>query len=133
MVRAELAVVPRTTELEQPHLRIVLVIFRSHHLAEPPAECAMVLIHLPQTVLCLHETLCKEQILDVVRVNVRDADAVADDAHGLAQTAQRDLAVELRQRRARDGLERFLLRATRRQGEEYDARDGCNAGAARRA
>ena len=64
----------------------------------PPPE-----VHLKQAVLRLHESLREEQIAVVLRVDVRHAPAVADDAHRRREAGHRhrprDLRDERRQRR----------------------------------
>src|SRR6185503_16307796 len=65
---------------------------------------------LEQPILRLHEPLGEEQIVLALRVDVRDAGPIANDAHWRAQARELDAACHLRDQSGR----RRLLAATSR-------------------
>ena len=63
--------------------------FAAEHLRQPALYRAPPEIHLKEPVLGLHEPLREEQIVLILRGNVRDAPAVADDADGSRHALER--------------------------------------------
>ena len=59
--------------------------------------CAAPDLHLIQAVLRRDETLGEEQVLHRLRIDVRDAPAVAEHLNGLAQAIEPNGALDLRQ------------------------------------
>ena len=66
--------------------------FRQRALVRPPIH-----LHLPEPVLRLHESLGEEQIVDIAGVDVRNAPSVTDHLDAVAQSAERDASVDLRE------------------------------------
>jgi hypothetical protein len=100
MVFAELTLVPRTAELEQARQVVVPDVGRPHDFGEAALERAAVHLHLPEPVLRLNEALSKEEVIDILRVNVRHTRFIAMHADRVLQTGQRDPPVDLRECRA---------------------------------
>ena len=70
----------------------------AHDFGEPSLVGTPVHVHLPESVLRLHVSLREEQVVDVPRVDVRHAPSVANDLDAVAQAAERDASVDLRER-----------------------------------
>ena len=102
-------------ELVVPH------VLRPHDLGERTFVGAAVHLHLPEPILCLHESLREEEVVYVLRVDVRYSPPVADDLDRIAKPPQRDAAVDPGERGARErGEGGFLSGRRRRNGGEQD-------------
>src|SRR4030095_15828833 len=83
-------------ELEASRHRIALDEIPAEDLRQPALNRAPPEIHLKEAILGLHEPLREEQIVLILRGNVRHAPAVADDADGSRQALERNAAGDLR-------------------------------------
>ena len=84
-------------ELDAARHRIAFDEIPAEDLGQPALNRAPPEIHLKEAVLRLHEPLREEQIVLILRGNVRHAPAVADDPDGRRQALERDGAGDLRE------------------------------------
>ncbi len=95
--------------LQPPRHRVALGEVRTQHFREAPLRRAPPQIHLEQTILRLHEPLREEQIVAALRVDVRDAGAVAHDAHRRRQPEDLQRPRRLRDKRRRRAFATFAF------------------------
>jgi len=67
----------------------------AEHLGQPPLRRSSPQVDLKQSILGLHESLRHEEVGGVARVDVRNAPAVADDAHLVAEAVYAERAGSL--------------------------------------
>src|SRR5262249_15635014 len=100
MVTFPFAVIERTAIHEQPRLPIPLEGPRPENFREPAFAVPAPHLELPQTIRGRDVTLREKQVVDRLRVDVRNAPLVADDVDRRTKTRRDRLAVQLRQRLA---------------------------------
>ena len=86
--------------LHPPRHGVAVDEVRAKHFGEPALRRSAPQIHLKQPVLRLNESLREEQVMLALRRDVRDAEAIADDAYRLCQARDRERAGYLRKRRS---------------------------------
>ncbi len=89
--------VERPAEHHQPGAAVVVEGLGTEDLGEPPLVPAPPHLHLPQPVLCHDVPLGEEEVVVVLGIDVRDPPCVPDDFHGLPQTRDLELSLDLRQ------------------------------------
>ena len=75
-------------------------LFAAEHLGEPSGTGVPPEVHLPETVLGMHKSLCHEQVVLGGGIDVRDAHVVTIDIHGTLQPRKLDVSFRLRERMA---------------------------------
>ena len=90
--------VPVAAEREQPREPVARDVVGPEHFGEPSLAVAAPHLELPHAVLRHDVALREEEVLGVLREDVRDAPAVAQHLDRLAQAEDQDRAVELRER-----------------------------------
>ena len=97
VVAGEFGVVEGAPELEQARDAVMFERLRTQHFGQPALAGPAVHFHLPEAVLSLDEALRKEEVVEVGRVDVRDAPGVAHHFDFALKPRKLDAAVDLRE------------------------------------
>ncbi len=128
MIARPLAIVERAAIFQQARLSIALDGLGAQDFGQTPFVLAAPPLHLPQTILGHDVALREEQIVDVLRVDVRNAPQVTDHIDRLPQARDSQVAVNPGQRLPREYPDiRRRLAGRSRSGDVAAARgeEGC--------